>query len=46
MTYLCYVTFDDVPEYEAKGWRVRSMLGGNHGNYSILMIWEGEGEPD
>ena len=45
MTWLCYVTFDDVPSYEAKGWRVRSTLGGNHQHYSILMIWEGDGEP-
>lgn len=45
MTWLCYVTFDDVPEYQAKGWKVVSTLGGNHGHYSVLMQWEGEGEP-
>jgi hypothetical protein len=45
MTWLCYVTFDDVPTYEAKGWRVHSELGGNHGCYSLLMIWEGDDEP-
>ena len=45
MTWLCYVTFDDVPAYEAKGWKVHGPLGGNHGNYSSLMIWEGDGEP-
>lgn len=45
MTWLRYVLHADVPAYEAKGWRVHAQLGGNHGNYSILMIWEGEGEP-
>jgi hypothetical protein len=45
MTWLCYVTFDDVPAYQAKGWRVHSSLGGNHGAYSLLMIWEGDDEP-
>jgi len=45
MTWLCYVTFDDVQKYEAKGWKVHSAIGGNHQHYSILMIWEGEGEP-
>ncbi len=43
--WLCYVTFEDVTDYEAKGWRVSGPLGGNHGHYSILMIWEGQGEP-
>jgi hypothetical protein len=43
--WLCYVTFEDVSDYEAKGWRVYGPLGGNHGHYSVLMIWEGQGEP-
>jgi hypothetical protein len=43
--WLCYVTYDDVTDYEARGWRVSGPLRGNHGHYSILMIWEGQGEP-
>jgi len=45
MTFLCYVAFDDVADYLAKGWLVRSLLGGNNGHYAVLMIWEGEGDP-
>ena len=44
--WLCYVTFADVTDYEAKGWKVAGPLGGNHGHYSVLMIWEGQGEPN
>ena len=45
ISYLCYVTFDDVPAYERKGWVVVSGLYGNHGHYSVLMQYQGEGEP-
>jgi len=43
--WLRYVPFDRVAEFEAKGWKVHGPLGGNHGNYALLMVFEGEGEP-
>lgn len=43
--FLRYVTFDDVPAYEKRGWVVVSGLYGNHGHYSVLMEFKGEGEP-
>jgi hypothetical protein len=43
--YLRYVTHEDVPAFEAKGWRKHSDMQRHHGHYSILMIWEGDGEP-
>lgn len=45
ISYLCYVTFDDVPDYEKRGWIVVSGLYGHHGSYSVLMEYKGEGEP-
>ena len=47
MIWLRYVPHDDVPAYLAKGWRITSDLAGsNHGNYSVLMQWEGDSEPE
>lgn len=43
--FLRYVTHADVPAFEAKGWRKHSDMQRHHGHYSILMIWEGDGEP-
>lgn len=45
MTWLRYVLHADVSAYEAKGWKLRSNLDCHHGQYSVLMIWEGEHEP-
>ena len=45
MVYLRYVPYGDVLEFEAKGWKVYGPLGGNHSEYAILMIWEGDSEP-
>lgn len=45
MTFLRYVTFAAVPEFEAKGWKVQGPLNGNHAHYAVLMIWGGKGEP-
>lgn len=43
--FLRYVTYDDIPEYQKRGWIVVSGLYGNHGHYSVLMQYMGEGEP-
>ncbi len=45
MIFLRYVTFEDVPDYESRGWKLHAPLGGNNGHYAVLMIWEGDGEP-
>jgi hypothetical protein len=45
MTWLRYVLHNEVPAFEAKGWVVVSGLYGNHGHYSVLMEYRGEGEP-
>lgn len=44
--WLKYVTHDAVPEYLAKGWVVSCDLSPtHHGEYAVLMVWKGEGEP-
>lgn len=45
MTYLRYVLHEDVPKFEKQGWILVSGLYGNHGTYSVLMQWGGQGEP-
>jgi hypothetical protein len=45
MTWLRYVLHNEVPAFEAKGWKVHAPLSRHHGFYSVLMIWGGEGEP-
>lgn len=46
ITWLKYVTHDAVPEYLAKGWVVSCDLSPtHHGEYAVLMVWKGEGEP-
>jgi hypothetical protein len=40
-----YVRYAEVPAYEASGWRFAADLGPTHGSYSVLMQWEGDGEP-
>jgi len=46
MIYLRYVPYDQVSAHEDKGWKVHTapMLG-NHGNFSVLMQYEGDDEP-
>jgi hypothetical protein len=45
MTWLRYVAFDHIGEFEAKGWKLYAPMQGNHGTYAVLMIWEGSDEP-
>lgn len=44
-TWFHYVRHADVETFEAKGWRVVNSSMGHHGAYSVLMQWEGFGEP-
>lgn len=45
--WLRYVPHSLRAEYEAKGWKVScEMEDTNHGQWSVLMIYEGEGEPE
>ena len=47
ITWLRYVVHSSVEAYKAKGWKVRNdMADTHHGKYAVLMIWEGEGEPN
>jgi hypothetical protein len=46
MTWLRYVTHDQVASFEAKGWRFHCPMQRHHGHYSVLMIWEGNDEPE
>lgn len=46
ITYLQMVPHDRICEFLAKGWEIADELHGtNHGEYSCLMVWNGEGEP-
>jgi hypothetical protein len=46
ITWHRYVRHSDVPSYIAKGWVVTDDLAGtSHGQWSVLMQWEGFGEP-
>lgn len=46
ITLLRYVVHAQVPDYIAKGWRISDDLQGtSHGQWSVLMVWEGDGEP-
>lgn len=40
-----YVRHSERAAYEAAGWRFAAYLGRVHGEWSVLMIWAGEGEP-
>ena len=41
-----YVRHADVPRFIAAGWEHAADLGVPHGEWSVLMRWAGEGEPD
>lgn len=44
--WLRYVPHHLVGPMLAKGWTISDdMQGTHHGNYSVIMIWRGEGEP-
>lgn len=46
MIWLRYVPHAQLLRFLATGWAISDELHGtNHGEYSVLMIWEGEGEP-
>lgn len=41
-----YVPYADVSRYEAMGWtRTDALRGTYHGEFAVLMIWEGLEEP-
>lgn len=41
-----YVPHNAICTYLANGWSIADeMHGTTHGNYSVLMRWEGENEP-
>lgn len=45
--FLKYVVHREVLVHLAMGWAVSDDLHGtNHGAYSVLMVWMGEGEPN
>lgn len=44
--WFAYVRHHLVASYEAKGWRVVADLGPTHGQWSVLMQYMGEGEPE
>lgn len=44
-TWFRYVRHADVAGFEAKGWRTVNANIGHHSTYSVLMQWEGAGEP-
>lgn len=46
VSWLKYVPHPEILVHLALGWVISDDLGGtNHGNYSVLMMWSGEGEP-
>lgn len=46
ITWLKYVPHSALVLHLAKGWRISDELHfTNHGEYSTLMVWGGEGEP-
>lgn len=45
ISWFRYVRHADREAFEAKGWRFCCELLAPHGEYSIIMIWEGEHEP-
>ena len=46
ITWLRYVPISEVGEYLAKGWAISDdMATCHHGEYSVLCVWKGEGEP-
>jgi hypothetical protein len=47
ITFLKYVVHGELLVHLAGGWAISDDLHGtNHGNYAVLMVWMGEGEPN
>ena len=45
--WLRYVPHAEIVGYLARGWAISDELHGVcHGNYAVLMVWTGEGEPE
>jgi hypothetical protein len=45
--FLKYVVHGSILVHLAEGWAISDELHGTpHGNYSVLMVWMGEGEPN
>lgn len=45
--WLRYVIHAEVDKFLAQGWEISDDLQGtSHGQWSVLMKWTGEGEPD
>lgn len=45
--WLRYVVHSEIEKYKALGWEISDDLSGtSHGRWSVLMQWQGEGEPD
>jgi hypothetical protein len=45
--WLRYVPHRLVAEFSARGWRLADDFAGtHHGAHAVLMVWEGEDEPD
>lgn len=46
MSWFKYVRHSEILVYLARGWSISDELHGtSHGNWSVLMRWDGEGEP-
>jgi hypothetical protein len=44
--YVHFVRHHDVEGFHELGWRISDYLDGTpHGQYAVIMQWEGEGEP-
>jgi hypothetical protein len=45
--FLKYVVHGEIVVHLAEGWEISDDLHGtNHGNYAVLMVWMGKGEPN
>lgn len=45
--FLKYVPHVDMLAHLSRGWKLSDELHGtNHGHYAVLMVWDGEGEPE
>jgi hypothetical protein len=45
--FLKYVPHGELLAHMAIGWVLSDdLVGTNHGNYAVLMVWMGEGEPN
>lgn len=46
ITWFRYVPHESVSEYLGKGWEIADDLSStHHGDYAVLCVWKGDGEP-